>query len=158
MNGVAPIGDLFVGLAGLLNSLFCVAKNLVWIFGARIVGSQDYHIAQRSGRFTHRRALAAITISATAKQRDDSPLSYFTRRSENIQQRIIRVRVIDDDCEIAIVRHTLKSSGGASAFRQGFRDDIKRVAERQATRDGCKRVVDMGRPNQWRMKINLGTV
>src|SRR5881394_793958 len=45
MNGCPPVGNLFVGLAGLPNSLLRVAKNLVGILSPRIVRSQNHHVA-----------------------------------------------------------------------------------------------------------------
>src|SRR5687767_4138615 len=57
MNRVAAIRDLAVRLAGLPDSLLRVAQDLLRVFHAWIVGSQNHDVAQTSRRLSHRRTL-----------------------------------------------------------------------------------------------------
>src|SRR5262245_26385521 len=85
VNCFAAIGNFRVRLAGLLNSHFSVTKNLVWIFSARIIGSQNYHVAQRAGGFAHRRALRAIAVATATEQGNDSSAGDITRSAQHVQ-------------------------------------------------------------------------
>src|SRR2546423_439938 len=116
MNCLAAIRNLVVRLAGFLNALFSVGKNLIRIFGARIIGSKNYYVAQRARSFAHRRPLRAIAITAAAKHRDDSSFCYLARGSKYIQKRIVAVRVVNNHSEISVMRHAFKSPRCARTF------------------------------------------
>src|SRR5437868_9775435 len=94
MNRVRAIGNLSVRPAGLANSLLRVAKDLLGILGARIIGSENDNVAQTSRRLAHWRALGSIAITAATKDSDDLAFDDFACSLQQIQQRIISVRVI----------------------------------------------------------------
>src|ERR1700686_2133935 len=53
MDRFAAVGDLLVRLACFLYADFGIGENLIGIFGARVVGSQDHAVAQRTGGLAH---------------------------------------------------------------------------------------------------------
>src|ERR1051325_3889296 len=147
------IRELAIRLAGLLNYLLRVAKNLLRIFGARIVGSQDHHVTQTPRPFAHRRPPRTISIAPTTKHGDDLSLHHLAGRAQHVQQRVVAVRVIDYHREITVMDHALKTSGRACAFLERGSDDIETVAERESTPDSRERVVNVRWTNESRMKI-----
>ena len=94
VNRLGAIRDLAIRLPCFLNPLFSVAKNQFRIFRAWIILSKNYHIAQTTLRFAHRRALRPISIAATAKHRYYLSFHNLARRPQHIQEGIITVRVI----------------------------------------------------------------
>ncbi len=58
-----------------------------------------------SGRF------CAVAIAAAAEDDDQFPRRKFAQRFEDIEQRVRRVRVIDEDLELALRRHRFEPPG-----------------------------------------------
>src|ERR1041385_370393 len=153
MNRFGAICNLAVWLTRLLNSFLSVAKNLLGIFGARIIGSQNHYVAQTSRRLTHRRSLRAIAIAAATKDGNDLSLHYLTRGAQHVQQRVVAVRIVNDYRKVASMDHTFETPRRASTFFQRCCDDIETVAQRESARARSERVVNVGRSNQRRVEI-----
>ena len=84
------------------------------ILGPRVVRGQDDQIAQSRRHGTHQRPLRAIAIAAAAEDRDQTALRQRPRRLEQVLQRIVGVRVVDDDAHVVgRGRHHLESAGDA---------------------------------------------
>src|ERR1044072_1830098 len=153
MNCLAPVGDFFVGLTRFLNTQLGIAQDLIWILCTWIVRSEDHHVTQRAGGLAHRRTFAAIAIAATAKHGDNPSLRYVSRRAQDIQQRVVAMRVVDYHGKVSIMNHAFKASRRAGTFFQRRRNYVETVTKRQSTGYGRKRVVNVRRANQRRMKI-----
>src|SRR6185295_4824012 len=153
VNRVRPVGDLAIGFARSLNSLFRVAEYLLRIFRARVVRRENYDVAQTARGLTHRRSLRPVAITATPKHRDDLSLHHLARRAQDIQQRIVTVRVINDDRESSVMHHALETSRRAGTFFERGCYDVEAVTERESARDRRECVVDVRWTNQRRMKI-----
>ena len=72
------------------------------ILAARIVRGDHDEVAQPSGYGAHQRTLRAIAIAAAAEHRDQRPLRQRPRGLEQIPQRIVGVRVVDDDGDFVL--------------------------------------------------------
>src|SRR5205823_10624192 len=81
------------------------------VLAARVIRGDDDHIAQASGYGAHQRALGAIAVASGAEHGDDPSSREWPRCLEQIAQRIVRMRVIDDDGDLVLgARHELKST------------------------------------------------
>ncbi len=65
------------------------------------------------------------------------------------------MRIVHNHGEVSIMNYALEASGRAGAFLQRLRDHVEAVTEREATRHCSECVVDMGWPNQRRVKVAL---
>ena len=148
MNRLRAIGNLPVRLACFANSLFSIAQDLLRILRARIIGSKDHDVAQTSRRLTHGRTLRAVAIAATTKYSDDLPFHDFARGAQYIQQRVIAMRIVNDNLKIPVMVHALETSRRAGTLLQSRRDDVETVTQRQTTRDRGQCVVDMRWANE----------
>src|SRR6185436_3705124 len=104
------VGNLFIGLAGPLNPLFSVGKDLIRILSARIIRSQNHHITERAGSFAHRRAFRSVAITAATKYRDDLSFGNFAGGPQNVKQRVVAMRVINYHRKVSIMRDTFETS------------------------------------------------
>ena len=83
------------------------------ILAARIVRRDHDHVAQPAGDRAHQRALRAIAIAAAAEHRDQPPARQRPRRLEQVAQRVVGVRVVDDDGDLVAWRPKRPGTGPA---------------------------------------------
>src|SRR4029077_4309783 len=123
------LNDIFA--AGLLHSDNNVADNFQRIFLARIVTGKNGEIAEPPGDFAHYRPLGAVLGAATAKERDDAALGVqFARGANQAFERVISVRVIDNDQVRLALIDALKSAGHTFEIPDTRLDDFIGKAQR----------------------------
>ena len=79
------------------NTVNDLLENGLRIFGARIIGGDDHHICKAGGNRPHLWPLAAITISAAAKNTDKPTARQLLQCLQHIFQGIGRMGIIDKD-------------------------------------------------------------
>ena len=88
--------------------------DAVRILAARVVRRHDDEVAQPAGDRAHQRTLRAIAIAAAAEHRDQPAARQRPRRLEQVAQRVVGVRVVDDDGHfVAGAGHDLEAAGHA---------------------------------------------
>ena len=99
------------------------------ILGARIVRRDHHDVAETSRHHAHQRALRAIAISASAEHGNQTARCELAGRLEQITQRIVGVRVIDDHRDVIHWRRnqleTARNAGeqnAAALLRAGAAD------------------------------------
>jgi len=91
----APILDPFVIRS--LHSRLDVIEDALRVFRARIVAGEDHVIGLRLGDSAHLPSLAAITVTTTAENNDQSSAGKRSYRCDRPTQRVWRVRVVAQD-------------------------------------------------------------
>ncbi len=94
----------------LLHAGFDLGNYLERIFCTRIVGCENDHIADLARDLSHRRPFCFVAVAAAAKNGNDPALGQRLRGIESIQQSVVRMRVINDDSEIAVVYNSLETT------------------------------------------------
>ena len=65
---------------------------------------------------SHERTLLPIAIAAATEDDNQFTRLQFAQRFQNIEQRVIRVRVIDEDLELTFRRNSFESTGNLRRF------------------------------------------
>ena len=133
--------------------------SLMIFSGSSVFGlsfDKNRQIAQASGRFAHHRTLGAILPATAAEQRDDAALRIeLARRANQVFQRIVGVRVIDDHKKRLTQIDALESPGNAFQIANARLDDFVRKPQRLRRANRCKNVVDVDAPNQRRRNLHF---
>ena len=91
------------------------------VFRARVVGSDDYEVAQARGDGSHQRTLRAVPIAAASEDRDDSSGRQRARCLQQILQRIVGVRVVDHDPHLVSgIGDELEAAGNTGESRDAL--------------------------------------
>ena len=99
----------------------------------------------RSGDGTHERTLRAIAIAAAAEHRDETPVRQRARGLQQVPQRVVGMRVVDDDRDFVFrARYDLEAARHAVERRQSTLDRVERQPERGRRGDRRENVVDVG--------------
>ncbi len=105
------------------------------IFGAGIVAGGDDEIAALARGLAHFRALGAVAVAAAAEERDDARAGcggHLAGERGQVAQRVVGVRVVDDDGEGLARVDGLKAAGNGLEVRDGGDE----MGERNAARVG----------------------
>ena len=76
----------------LINTLYYLLNNTLWIFRSRIVTSYNYAIRYFTGNLSHQRALTDITITTTSENRDDAARTQCANRLQRIDDAVREAR------------------------------------------------------------------
>src|ERR1044072_150008 len=117
-NGLAAVNNLQVRPTRRAQALLHIAQDGLRVFRAWVVRGRDDDIAQARRGLAHRRALRPVSVAAATEDRDDAPTRHITRRAQDVAQRVVRMRVIDDDGKVAPVRHALEATRRTAALRE----------------------------------------
>ena len=88
------------------------------IFLPRIVGGDDAVVGVLIGDASHQRTFLFVAIAARAEDENEAARSEFAQRLEDIEKRVVGVRVIDEDLELPFRRDGLEPPGNLRGFRQ----------------------------------------
>ena len=102
------IGNLFVAIG--TKTFLGIGNDRVGIFLPWIIGSDDAEVGVFVGHARHERPLLFVAVAAAAKNNDQFSWRKFARGFENIQQRVGRMRVIDEDLELALGGNCFQST------------------------------------------------
>ena len=89
-----------VAIGGHDDAALDLVDDLIRILRSRVVGRDDDEIAQPGGDRAHERPLRAIAIAAASEHRDHPAGCERPRRLQQVLQRVVGVRVIDDHSDI----------------------------------------------------------
>ena len=111
------IGNFLVVIRA--KTLFDFGDDRVGIFFPRIVRSDDAVIGILIDHAAHERALLPVAIAAATENDDETPRRKFAQRLEDIEQRIVRVRVIDKDLELPLRRNCFEAARAPGEIATG---------------------------------------
>ncbi len=120
LDGVAHAAGLEPGLD--------FGEDRARIFGARIVAGGDDEVASLARGVAHLGALGAVAIAAAAEERDDAAAGFrgqLARESDEVAQRVVGVRVVDDHGKGLARIDGLKAAGDGCETRDGFDEMIE---------------------------------
>ena len=110
-----------------------------------------YLTPERCSGLAHQGTLAAIAITAAAKDSDHASAAgfgEFTREQSEISQRVIRVRVINCNGERLPAVHALNTPGYARQIRNSGRDFFGTATSRMRRSGSSQNVVGIDASNQ----------
>src|SRR5215471_18758342 len=107
-DGVAPIW--LNGIGGTGHPFFDVLYDGDWIFAARIIRGHNDIVATPSGDLSHQWTLATVAVATATKYNNQLSRRDLARRFQEFFQRIVGMRIIDDDAEWLALDHRLKPS------------------------------------------------
>ena len=88
------------GFLALFDSRRNLFENLSRVFGARIIAGNNREIRLLAGDLSHDRSFCEVTITATAKHRDQARGIQFAERPQHVAEGIVGMRVIDKNLKI----------------------------------------------------------
>ena len=77
----------------------------------RIIGSDDAVVGVLVGDPAHERALLFVAIAARAENDNEAAGSELAQSLEDIEERVVAVRIIDENLELAFRRDRLEPPG-----------------------------------------------
>src|SRR5207302_4521622 len=92
------------------KSFFDLGDDLVEIFFARIIGSDDGEIGVLVDDLTHERAFLAVAISAATENDDQTTRSELAQCFQNVEQCVRRVRIIDENLKLSLCWNNLETA------------------------------------------------
>ena len=117
-----------------------LGRDLRRILGPRVVGRHDRAIGEPRGGAAHQRPLLAVTVAAGAEDDDQPPAAETARRLEHVDERVGRVRVVDDHGERLSGLDRLESARHAGDRRDPAADRVLVDPELASRPDRTERV------------------
>ena len=119
------------------------------IFTARIVRCDDDDLAQAACHRAHQRTLRPVAIAAASEDGDQSSRRHCSRGLEQVPQRIVGVRVVDDGGDVVIRRRNhFEASRHARERRETLFDCSGWKAQTDGRGDRREDVVGVRAPDQ----------
>ena len=110
------IGNLLVMIR--LKPHFNFGDDRVRIFFPWIIRSDDAEIGILIHNPTHKRPFLPVAIAAASEDDDEAPRRKFAERFDDIEQRVVRVRVVDKNLKLPFRRNSFESSRNLRRSRQ----------------------------------------
>ncbi len=125
------------------------------VFGPRVVVGHQHPVGQALGHFCHQRALAPVTVAATAEQAQQLPVGMRAQGLEHFFQGIGRVRVIDHHQGPFAAAQALHAANRTVQLRHDLEDLVQRVIQCQQGRHGRQYVAEVEATQQLRAQRAL---
>ena len=151
-DGFGAVEYDFGTAAGFAHALQGFARDGVGIFAARVIASDNDDVRSERGGAAHLRPLAAVAVAAAAEQGEDARgAGEFAGESEDVGERVVRMRIVDEDGEVECVGNGFEAAGDRREFGRGGDDAVEIEATGECGRNGRDQVVNVDAADEARL-------